>query len=214
MSVLSLVAYSVVAGCSRDEQDLRRVRALDARLQLRQRHKHRIRRDLTGGEGEAPEVFVAHDAPDPRLHCDERRFLARERRVFGKRARLFDVEREFVAGFYGELGGEALVVAARLGAGGERPLALGVGHDGDGGAGERAGEGQEHEGGAWIVSDSITPSAINSWVGEELRTGGMEAKATAAVGGQEFDLWRWQAERWTKQNKKPVPGETAACPGS
>lgn len=34
--------------------------------------------------------------------------------------------------------------------------------------------------------------------------------APAAVGGQEFDLWRWQAERWTKQNKKPVPGETAA----
>ena len=44
---------------------------------------------------------------------------------------------------------------------------------------------QEHEGGAWLVSDSITPSAINSWVGEELRTGGVEFKATAALGGQE-----------------------------
>ncbi len=45
---------------------------------------------------------------------------------------------------------------------------------------------QEHEGGAWLVSDSITPSAINSWVGEELRTGGVEFKATAALGGQEL----------------------------
>lgn len=44
---------------------------------------------------------------------------------------------------------------------------------------------QEHEGGAWTVSDSITPSAINSWVGEELRTGGIEAKVTAELGGQE-----------------------------
>lgn len=41
---------------------------------------------------------------------------------------------------------------------------------------------QEHEGGAWIVSDSITPSAINSWVGEELRTGGVEGKVTAPLG--------------------------------
>jgi hypothetical protein len=44
---------------------------------------------------------------------------------------------------------------------------------------------QEHEGGAWLVSDSITPSAINTWVGEELRTGGVEFKATATLGGQE-----------------------------
>jgi hypothetical protein len=54
---------------------------------------------------------------------------------------------------------------------------------------------QEHEGGAWVVSDSITPSAINSWVGEELRTGGLEGKVTAAVGGQEvaatFGVFGW-----------------------
>jgi hypothetical protein len=45
---------------------------------------------------------------------------------------------------------------------------------------------QEHEGGAWVVSDSITPSAINTWVGEELRTGGIEGKATVEIGGQEL----------------------------
>jgi hypothetical protein len=33
----------------------------------------------------------------------------------------------------------------------------------------------EHGGGAWLVSDTITPSAINSWVGEELKVVGLEA---------------------------------------
>ncbi len=33
---------------------------------------------------------------------------------------------------------------------------------------------QEHTAGAWLVADSITPSAINSWVGEEIKVEGAE----------------------------------------
>lgn len=33
---------------------------------------------------------------------------------------------------------------------------------------------QEHTAGAWLVADSITPSAINSWVGEEVKVAGAE----------------------------------------
>jgi hypothetical protein len=33
---------------------------------------------------------------------------------------------------------------------------------------------QEHTAGAWLVADSITPSAINSWVGEEIKVKGVE----------------------------------------
>jgi hypothetical protein len=48
----------------------------------------------------------------------------------------------------------------------------------------------EHEGAAWNVADMITPSAINSWIGEEVKVLGAEASvsrgtvsATAAVFG-------------------------------
>lgn len=34
---------------------------------------------------------------------------------------------------------------------------------------------QEHSGATWTVTDSITPSAINSWVGEEVKVLGVEA---------------------------------------
>jgi hypothetical protein len=40
----------------------------------------------------------------------------------------------------------------------------------------------EHEGGAWTVSDMITPSAINSWVGEEVKVVGIEATASRPAG--------------------------------
>ena len=43
----------------------------------------------------------------------------------------------------------------------------------------------EHSGGAWIPQDTITPSAINSWVGEELKVVGLEGRVVHAFAGQE-----------------------------
>src|SRR5215471_17485889 len=40
----------------------------------------------------------------------------------------------------------------------------------------------EHEGADWHVKDSITPSAINSWIGEEVRPVAAEATIAANVG--------------------------------
>ncbi len=40
----------------------------------------------------------------------------------------------------------------------------------------------EHEGADWHVKDSITPSAINSWIGEEVRPVAAEATLTATLG--------------------------------
>jgi hypothetical protein len=40
----------------------------------------------------------------------------------------------------------------------------------------------EHEGADWHVADSITPSAINSWIGEEVRPLAVEASATTSIG--------------------------------
>ena len=41
---------------------------------------------------------------------------------------------------------------------------------------------QEHEGPTWAVANSITPSAINSWVGEEVKVVGGEAKLAHSFG--------------------------------
>jgi hypothetical protein len=41
----------------------------------------------------------------------------------------------------------------------------------------------EHEGPAWQVADMITPSAINSWVGEEVKVLGLEGTAQHPIGG-------------------------------
>jgi hypothetical protein len=41
----------------------------------------------------------------------------------------------------------------------------------------------EHEGADWHVRDTITPSAINSWIGEEVRPASLEASATLKAGG-------------------------------
>lgn len=46
----------------------------------------------------------------------------------------------------------------------------------------------EHDGPAWTVTDTITPSAINSWVGEELKVLGVEGTITHAFDGQEVSL--------------------------
>jgi hypothetical protein len=40
----------------------------------------------------------------------------------------------------------------------------------------------EHEGADWHVSDSITPSAINSWIGEEVRPAALEGTIGAEIG--------------------------------
>lgn len=43
----------------------------------------------------------------------------------------------------------------------------------------------EHAGAAWSVTDTITPSAINSWVGEEVKVLGLEGTLTTAFGEHE-----------------------------
>lgn len=43
----------------------------------------------------------------------------------------------------------------------------------------------EHDFRAWGVTDTITPSAINSWVGEELKVVGVEGTVTRKLGEQE-----------------------------
>jgi hypothetical protein len=40
----------------------------------------------------------------------------------------------------------------------------------------------EHEGADWHVKDSITPSAINSWIGEEVRPAAVEATLATNIG--------------------------------
>jgi hypothetical protein len=47
---------------------------------------------------------------------------------------------------------------------------------------------QEHEGRAWTTVDTITPSAINSWIGEEGKVVGFEAGASRKFAGQEVGL--------------------------
>jgi hypothetical protein len=44
----------------------------------------------------------------------------------------------------------------------------------------------EHSGSTWQVADSITPSAINSWVGEEVKVLGFEGKAEHRFAGQQL----------------------------
>ena len=44
----------------------------------------------------------------------------------------------------------------------------------------------EHEGADWHVADTITPSAINSWIGEEVRPLAIEATASTSVGVHEL----------------------------
>ncbi|MBC9032243.1 hypothetical protein IAG41_07560 [Sphingomonas sp. JC676] len=40
----------------------------------------------------------------------------------------------------------------------------------------------EHSGPEWRVTDTITPSAINSWIGDEIKTGGIEATLIMPLG--------------------------------
>jgi hypothetical protein len=46
----------------------------------------------------------------------------------------------------------------------------------------------EHQGADWHVADSITPSAINSWIGEEVRPVAAEASLAANLGSSRLHL--------------------------
>jgi hypothetical protein len=46
----------------------------------------------------------------------------------------------------------------------------------------------EHTGPEWAVRDSLTPSAINSWIGEEVKVAGVEASAATVIAGQRLTL--------------------------
>jgi hypothetical protein len=43
----------------------------------------------------------------------------------------------------------------------------------------------EHEGAGWQVADMITPSAINSWIGEEVKVVGVEATVAQDIGANQ-----------------------------
>ena len=47
---------------------------------------------------------------------------------------------------------------------------------------------QEHGGSSWLVTDTITPSAANSWVGEEVKVLGVEATVETALAEHELAL--------------------------
>jgi hypothetical protein len=46
----------------------------------------------------------------------------------------------------------------------------------------------EHGGPEWAVQGGLTPSAINSWIGEEVKVAGVEASAATLVAGQRITL--------------------------
>lgn len=46
----------------------------------------------------------------------------------------------------------------------------------------------EHDGPVWSMSRTITPSAVNSWIGEEVIVIGAEARAARAVGDHFVDF--------------------------
>ena len=46
----------------------------------------------------------------------------------------------------------------------------------------------EHTGPEWRVRDTITPSAINSWIGDEVKVGAVEAQVTHAFGNQRLGV--------------------------
>lgn len=47
---------------------------------------------------------------------------------------------------------------------------------------------QEHSGSNWLVTDSITPSAANSWIGEEVKVLGLEGSVETELGAHEVAL--------------------------
>lgn len=90
----------------------------------------------------------------------------------------------------------------------------------------------EHEGADWHVRDTITPSAINSWIGEEVRPTAIEGSATVETGSHEltavaaviatndtagtlltFRGWALHDRETLDYNRQPLPPMTAAFVG-
>ena len=46
----------------------------------------------------------------------------------------------------------------------------------------------EHGGGEWPVVETVTPSAINSWIGEEVKVGGVETTFSTMIGEHRLSL--------------------------
>ena len=46
----------------------------------------------------------------------------------------------------------------------------------------------EHGGSEWAVTETVTPSAINSWIGEEVKVGGIEANFATMIGAHRLSL--------------------------
>jgi hypothetical protein len=46
----------------------------------------------------------------------------------------------------------------------------------------------EHGGDEWPVRETVTPSAINSWIGEEVKVGGIEATFSTIIAGNRLSL--------------------------
>ncbi len=44
----------------------------------------------------------------------------------------------------------------------------------------------EHDGPGWTTTDTLTPSAVNSWIGEEVKVLGVEATAARPIWGRDF----------------------------
>ncbi len=82
----------------------------------------------------------------------------------------------------------------------------------------------EHSGPAWAVTDTITPSAINSWVSEEVKVVGLEVSGSSQFGGHKlsatvglFDMndtagaqlafrgWALHDMKGTAFRKQPLP---------
>ena len=61
----------------------------------------------------------------------------------------------------------------------------------------------EHEGADWHVRDSITPSAINSWIGEEVRP--VAAEATLAATLLTFRGWALHDRTTLAFHRQPLP---------
>jgi hypothetical protein len=46
----------------------------------------------------------------------------------------------------------------------------------------------EHGGAEWAVNETVTPSAINSWIGEEVKVAGVEANVSTMIGAHRITL--------------------------
>jgi hypothetical protein len=82
----------------------------------------------------------------------------------------------------------------------------------------------EHTGAEWAVRDTITPSAINSWIGEEVKTTGIEVTAATEISGNRLSVtaglfgmndtagtllafrgWALHDEKVTAFSRQPLP---------